>query len=206
MKTKELIRLLQEADPSGELECCVENIDILGVYPELAYWDGAFQVLVRDNSKKPYYDVVGAKYIAEGTKITISPHSIDDAIFDHRNLPVEYIGMSTDQQKRYEKSVQEKRDQAFNIKNEVSRDSFKQYVQNKFPELSQEAVEKSAFEYYNKHMSFEDEMPDDIKKMFTMKDGMKICPSWNERRSLQWDRELDLKFVENQVIITKKEN
>jgi len=28
MKVKELIRRLQEADPSGEIEACVDNIDI----------------------------------------------------------------------------------------------------------------------------------------------------------------------------------
>lgn len=32
MKTKILIEKLQKADPSGELECCVQNVDIVDVF------------------------------------------------------------------------------------------------------------------------------------------------------------------------------
>ena len=53
MKSKELIRLLQEEDPSGEVEVCVQNFDILGIHTEPAYWDGSLQVLMRDASKPP---------------------------------------------------------------------------------------------------------------------------------------------------------
>jgi hypothetical protein len=76
MKTKELIRLLQEQDPSGELECCVYNVDIHCVECLPAFYDGSLQVLKRDHSKNPYYNVIGAAYVDQGHKIVIKPLSI----------------------------------------------------------------------------------------------------------------------------------
>ncbi len=52
MKTKELIRQLQREDPSGELECCVDNSDIFFVEHLPAYYDGCLEVLVRDKSSE----------------------------------------------------------------------------------------------------------------------------------------------------------
>lgn len=89
MKTKELIRRLQEADPSGEVECCVGNLDILFVSKEPAYYDGRLQVLERDASKEPYYNVVGAKIVGSGAKMQIHTLSIEDALVDHPDMPVE---------------------------------------------------------------------------------------------------------------------
>lgn len=91
MKTKDLIRRLQEADPSGEIECCVGNVDILFVSHEPAYYDGRMQVLIRDEKCK-YYNVIGAKYVENGYKIQIHAHSIEDALCDHPELPVEFEG------------------------------------------------------------------------------------------------------------------
>ena len=89
MKTKKLIRLLKEADPSGEEECCVENLDIFSVEPWPAHYDGRLQVLSRDPKIKPFYNVTGGKYVATGTKIMITPLSIEDAIFEDPELPIE---------------------------------------------------------------------------------------------------------------------
>lgn len=49
MKTKKLIELLNQCDPSGELEVCLDNIDICSVGREPAYYDGALQVLIRND-------------------------------------------------------------------------------------------------------------------------------------------------------------
>ena len=76
MKTKELIRLLQEADPTGEEEVCVNNEDILDVGTEPAYWDGTLQILERDEKLSPYYNVVGATFKREGCKVSIFTHGI----------------------------------------------------------------------------------------------------------------------------------
>jgi hypothetical protein len=89
MKTRELIRQLQQADPSGELECCVDNHDIHFVRSQEAYWDGRLQVLARDPAKAPYYNVVGAKITAKGSKVVIVCLSIEDALCNDPSMPVD---------------------------------------------------------------------------------------------------------------------
>lgn len=79
MKTKELIRLLQEEDPSGEVECCIGNEDIHYVSTMPAYWDGRLQILTRDK----FYNITGGKVTSRGNKIKIHPLSIEDAIYNH---------------------------------------------------------------------------------------------------------------------------
>jgi phage pi2 protein 07 len=114
MKTKELIRQLQEADPSGEIEVCVENEDIHFIEIAPAYWDGRLQVLVRDSNKKGY-DVVGAKITSHGKKLKIRTLSIDDAIFNNPDLPVEIDVHNEGQRKHYKEEVKKWRLEAINI-------------------------------------------------------------------------------------------
>ncbi len=106
MKTKELIKLLKEEDPSGELECCIHNQDILSVYQEIAYWDGCLQILKRDIKKKTY-NVIGAKYTSEGFKVSIIPYGIEDALWHNPDLPVEVI--DTFLEKNMQKAIDRKR-------------------------------------------------------------------------------------------------
>jgi hypothetical protein len=80
MKAKDLIKLLQDEDPTGEIECCIANSDILSVHTEPAYLDGRLQILERDHSLDPYYNIIGAKRTCRGNKIVITPYSIDDYI------------------------------------------------------------------------------------------------------------------------------
>jgi hypothetical protein len=96
MKTKELIRQLKEADPSGECECVVGNVDILYVGGEPGYWDGWYEVLIRDENEEGY-NVIGARVTNKGTKISIETHSIEWAILDDPELPV-YVD---DNEERY---------------------------------------------------------------------------------------------------------
>lgn len=90
MKSKEVIRMIQELDPTGEKEVCVDNVDILDIELEPAFWDGCLQRLVRDPKKAPFYDVIGGEYISEGDKISIRPYSIRDAIMQNPELPVSF--------------------------------------------------------------------------------------------------------------------
>ena|SRR3990167_3801632 len=82
MKTKELIRRLQETDPSGEEDCCVgrSRSDILFV---------ASEVLKREPNN-PYYNVIGAEIKSSATKIKIVIHDIEDALMDHPELPITF--------------------------------------------------------------------------------------------------------------------
>lgn len=90
MKTKDLIRRLQEADPSGELECCVGNNDILFVSTEASFYDGCLQVFERDKSQEPFYNVVGLKYVSEGTKVSIHTLSVEDVILNDPDVKISF--------------------------------------------------------------------------------------------------------------------
>jgi len=117
MKTKELIRQLQEADPSGELECAIGgNIDIMSVYEMPAYYDGYLEILERDHSKDPYYNVSGGIITGKGQKIKIEGYSIEDAILDDADFPVKFIGEHCD---RYRKSVEKYREEIRQIDKEI---------------------------------------------------------------------------------------
>ena len=122
MKTKELIRQLQEADPSGELECAIGNSDIHFVEVQPAYWDGCLEVLERDESN-PYYNIIGAKYTTEGVKINISTLSIEEAIFNDPDLPVEFDThfLYEEHNDRYKKAVKRYRKEAKQIKEEAEK-------------------------------------------------------------------------------------
>lgn len=95
MKTGELIKLLQEADPSGELPVCVGNHDVYFVQKLPAYYDGPLQQLIHDDSLRPYWSIVGAKITTRGLKVDIATMSIEDAINDVPDLPVECEGSWT---------------------------------------------------------------------------------------------------------------
>ena len=79
MKTKELIRQLQENDPSGENEVNIDGVDIWYVDSLPGYYDGPYQVLDRDETCQ-YYNIIGAKYKKSGRKVIIKTLSILEAL------------------------------------------------------------------------------------------------------------------------------
>jgi hypothetical protein len=91
MKISEFIRRLQDADPTGELEACVGNIDIHFVSREPAYYDGCLQVLKRDPTIK-FYNIVGAELRASGDKVQIHTLSIADVFLDKPDAEVTFDG------------------------------------------------------------------------------------------------------------------
>lgn len=58
MKSKELIKQLQEIDPSGEIEVGVGRSDIYFVSKYPAYYDGPNFILTKDLSKTNY-NIIG---------------------------------------------------------------------------------------------------------------------------------------------------
>lgn len=90
MKTRELIRRLQQADPSGDLEVCVNNCDIHFVARQPAYYDGCFQVLKRDPELTDCYNIKGVEIRSHGDKIRIRTLSVKDAIWNDADVPVTY--------------------------------------------------------------------------------------------------------------------
>jgi hypothetical protein len=118
MKSKKVIQILQELDPTGEEEVCVENIDIHYITKEPAYYDGHLQVLERDE-KDDDFNIKSAKYVSQGAKLVIETQSIEDMIhlrpnsevtFDHEPNDWELKRLANYRQdaEAYEKWSQEK--------------------------------------------------------------------------------------------------
>ena len=109
MKTKELIKRLQENDPSGELEVVAGDskegwVDIYFTEVMEGYYDGPYQTLVHDPLAQGY-SVIGAKYRTDGKKLVLHLMSIKDCLLDNPELPVEIIDDSRPEElaKRVEK-------------------------------------------------------------------------------------------------------
>ena len=179
MKTKDLIAALQEEDPSGELECCVGNVDIHFLSTEPAYYDGPLQVLKRDPTTE-YYNIIGAEYRRGGMKVQIHTLSIDGAIFNDETTPVTY---DCDNTKLYcGDRVDRYRADAIKIKNSVELEHFVRYIKEKYQEHKElYDLEKVAKWYYDINWDYKKPLPEDLIDI-----GMSI----NERREVQWDREI----------------
>ena len=150
MKTKTLIKLLQDADPSGEEEVCVQNVDILSVHVEPAYYDGRLQVLER-KPDTDYYDVIGAKYRSDGIKVVITPLSITSAICEDTTLKVDYSGLLTeDSRNRAKESHDNLRVWHKNMENSLEEEWFVSWTKEKAELLTEdledvEDIAKTAF-------------------------------------------------------------
>jgi len=89
MKTKELIRQLQEIDPEGEAEVVVGRSDIYFLEKTAMFYDGLPTILIRDPSKQPYYDVIGFKASCTGTKIMIKTYDYEDVLWNVKDPIIE---------------------------------------------------------------------------------------------------------------------
>lgn len=189
MKTKKLIELLQKEDPTGETECCIGNEDIFYVSVEPAYWDGTLQVLIRDEDNK-YYNVIGAKYIDSGNKIVIRTLSINDAISEDTNLPVDYSNLgSAERKNRYKTADDKTRKQMMDIRYENELSHFLQWAVKKSIEISGEqvGVKEMGKDFFDKHYSYDMSFPPEIAAMI-------YNISYNDKRNLQYDKEVELTF------------
>lgn len=91
MKTNELIRRLQEADPSGDMEVTVGKTDIYFLQKIPGYYDGCHQILKRDSALEgECYNIIGAEIRSEGQHICIETHDIRTALVDNPDFPVTY--------------------------------------------------------------------------------------------------------------------
>lgn len=112
MTTKDLIALLQEADPDGTTEVCVDNQAIVGVLHLGAYYDGALQQVFSD---APGRYPTSARVTKKGYKIVIDYLSIEDLIYDNPDFPVEL----PDGDDRWATRVAEWREQARKVAEQV---------------------------------------------------------------------------------------
>ena len=149
MKTKKLIQLLQEADPTGEEEVCVDNLDIFTVATEPAYWDGPLQILEREESN-PYYNVTGAKYKKSGLKVVLSPLSITDAICNNTSLSVDYSELDERRKEAYQQAHNDLRIWYEDMKKRLEEDHFVRWFKDRALEITgdtedAEAIAKAFF-------------------------------------------------------------
>lgn len=197
MKTKDFIKELQKVDPSGQLECCIGNGDINHIEVLEAYYDGCMHVIERD--EKGY--AIKGKIVSDGYKVSIKSIGIDDVIFNNPDIPVEYVGVSCDRKTRYDEWVEECRNRARKIKNECDCDAFIEYIKKRLQDHEEfDDIELIAKKFYEENMFCNDEMPDDIKYMQNWQ-----SLSWNQRKGLQWNRELYIDFGKNGLVIGKNE-
>lgn len=185
MKTRELIRLLSEADPGGDAECCIDNSDILCVELMPAWYDGRLEILDRDKSIKGY-DVIGARVVSSGLKIKIRRHSIEDMILVSHELPVDLSDIKNERiTQEYYASIMQMRQDAITVKHDVALWSFTAFVKAKIEKMnlqfSDADIENAARVFFDSNLSDDDAMPDDIRSRQL---------SWFDARHMQWDREL----------------
>lgn len=93
MTTSELILLLHDADPDGDTEVSVDGAAAWIVYRQAAYYDGARQDIIIDPDKSGY-NVIGARRTTRGHKVVIRSMSVQEAIEENPDLPIEYVGGS----------------------------------------------------------------------------------------------------------------
>lgn len=85
MKTKDLIKQLQELDPEGEVECCIGNNTIIAVDKLPAYYDGHLEIA---NIEKDY-NVISHTITNKGEKIHFMTFGVTDAILNNPDHKVD---------------------------------------------------------------------------------------------------------------------
>lgn len=198
MKSKELIKRLQEIDPSGETEVCVGNVDIHFVDILPAYYDGTLQVLQRDPERKGYYDIIGGKYVRNGHKIEINCLSISDCIAeDPENFIIDYSALSEKQAETTKKAHDELRQASRDIDTKIEREYFKKWVMAKAETFTCDSIqiEDAVYKFF------------DIGKNISPKDPISNNNGYSyiKMRELQWDEKFEVIIKDGWLEIQTKE-
>jgi hypothetical protein len=90
MKTSQLIKLLQEADPNDECIVCINNHPVNDVARMAYYYDGRLEHIERDENNNP----IKVGYNLGGQKIKILYDTIEDALMDNPNVELELSGIT----------------------------------------------------------------------------------------------------------------
>jgi hypothetical protein len=192
MKSKELIRQLQEADPSGEIEVCIDNADIHFVETMSAYWDGKLQVLKRDHSKDPYFNIVGGKYVVSGSKIKIYSMSITDLISEFPDeMEIDYSELGS-QAQAYKDQHEKTRALGRDIERRCELGMFQRWAEAKaktlVPDYDKDQLYHQAERFFDKNLSPKDPLPE----LPPVKDEHgSWWPSVSKRREHQWDNSIN---------------
>ena len=121
MKSKELIKQILEADPSGELEVIAGGIPIYFVDREPAYYDGPLKALIQDKSLR-YYNITGFKYSHKGFKIRLHLMDIEDVLLNNPDLPVDISEVTEHSKNRILEEINKIRTEMKIIKEKYSKE------------------------------------------------------------------------------------
>lgn len=122
MKVKELLKELAGMDPEAEVVCGDGGVYFVEQLP--GYYDGHYEELIHDDSKKPYYSLKGIKYTRSGTKVVFHTMNAEDLIWnceteaDLDKLEFKFENMSSDQIDRIQQMIKEKKQEFINYLNE----------------------------------------------------------------------------------------
>lgn len=194
MKSKELIRLLQKEDPSGEVEVCVGNVDISWVGSVPAYYDGPQQVLNRNEKGKK----IGGKYCRSGNKVQIHLWAFSELIWDYKDAVIDYSELDEERQKSYKENHEKIRDAAKNCDYKLELENFTKWAKEKAKLLiddDDDGIVEVAKDFFDANITPYDRIPDDIPI---------IMESYVSRRHKQWDREFEVGYSSEGFKITKK--
>jgi hypothetical protein len=195
MKTKQVIALLQKADPEGELEVCCGNVDISYIGRDPAYWDGTLQVLVRNEKGR----VIGGKYKREGHKVQIHLLPFSTLLWDNEKAVMDYSELDEGRQKEYKENHENIRKAAMACDHELEFEHFSKHIKERALKLMDDEgdLDNVIKDFFTENISPYDKIPDDIPF---------IGLSYLDRRDIQWNREINVSFVPDEGFVLTKEN
>jgi len=123
MKSKDLIKLLQEEDPTGEEEVVIGNSDICSVASLPGYYDGSYSLLVKDESG----DIIGAEYRSDGSKLCIYTMDWYDVLSDIPDAPIKVVDVFT--HKKMQEAVDKGRAEIKSIHAKFEAESLKSVIE-----------------------------------------------------------------------------
>jgi hypothetical protein len=95
MKTSKLISMLQEVDPSGQLEVVIDNCDITFADKFPGYYDGCYDIIQYDDKGQ----IAGIQICAKQDKIRIYYLGYEQAFWDFPDLKITYDSEYTERRK-----------------------------------------------------------------------------------------------------------
>lgn len=182
MKTRELIKKLFKADPVGDQEVCVGNLDINFVENVPAYYDGAYQVIERDSFGR----ITGGKYIKSGNKVQINTLAICD-ILEHDNVVISYKELLDETlAENYKISDEKTKQVSEEIKIECEYSIFKNWAEEKARLISGDPLDL----YYTKNW-FKENIS---YKSPIIQDPSGKFKSYKILREREWDLKINLEY------------
>lgn len=81
MKVKELIKELSLCNPEDEV-ICSDSGPIYFIEPKPGYYDGHTDVLIRDEAKAPYYNIIGYKNDPSVGKVMLNAMNVKSCLWN----------------------------------------------------------------------------------------------------------------------------